>query len=123
MPAGTYTWLVDQGALSTFTFQVRDDEGDPIDTTGLDGRGQIRLAPGSASLVGSLLVEVIDHTTGTWRVSCLPAALAGYDFGVRKSAADRVVCHYDVELYDPLDVTNVTRWLQGEARVSVEVTK
>jgi len=123
MGAATYNWNIDQGSLATFQFQVKDDAGVPIDTTGLTGRGQIRTAPGSSVLVGALVVEVIDHTTGTWRVSCLPATLAGFSFGIRKSASDRVVCHYDVELYDALDVENVTRWLQGEARISVEVTK
>lgn len=121
MPAATYNWLVDQGSLAEFTFQIKDSDGVAINTTGLSGRGQIRTAPGG-SLVGNLTVTVVDHATGTWKVQCLPAALANYAFGVRTGASDRVVCHYDVELYDAADVTDVTRWLQGQARISVECT-
>lgn len=122
MPAAVYHWSVDQGSLAEFTFQIRNEDGDPINTTGLSGRGQIRTAPGGI-LVGDLTVTVVNHSSGLWRVACLPATIAGYDFGVRTGASDRVMCHYDVELYDALDVTNVTRWLQGQCRISVECTK
>jgi len=122
MPAATYNWDIDQGAKNVLNFTIATDAGVPIDTTGLSGRGQIRVAPGSSVLVGTLTVAVVDHALGQWRVTCLPAALDAYVFGSRRNAADRVICHYDVELYDAADVTDVTRWLQGEAKISVQVT-
>lgn len=123
MPAADYPWTIEQGARTTFDFALKNPDGSPRDTTGLLGRGQVRPGPGSAKLVGNLLVEVLDHTAGSWRVTCTPAALASYGFGQRKSATDRVTCHYDIELYDPDDPTYVDRVIQGEARISVEVTK
>lgn len=120
--AGRYDWTIAQGSTSRRSIQLKNDDGDPINTTGLSGRGQIRTAPGGTK-VCDLVVEVVDHTTGRWQMSALAAATAAYDFGVRKSNTDVVTCYYDVELYDPGDVTDVTRWLEGKAIISVECTK
>ena len=123
MPAATYHWKIEQGASAELLVSLKDSTGAPWDTTGLLGRGQVRPSPGSAKLVGQLVVEVIDHEAGAWRGTCPPSALAGYPFGPRRSADDLVICHYDVELYDPDDPTRVYRVLQGEARISLEVTR
>ena len=126
MSAARYDWTIPQGSYATFDFKLRDSEGDPIATTGLSGRGQIRTTPGSTALVGTLTVTAVDHADGHWRVECLPAALSGYAFGERdrtKGHSDLVVCWYDVELYDPEDATNVRRRVEGKALISVEVTK
>lgn len=117
-----HSWIIEQGALSEFQFQLKDDADEPINTTGLSGRGQVRSAPGG-TLYGDLTVSVVNHLTGTWKVQCLPAALANYAFGARKNSTDFVMGAFDVELYDPADVTNVKRWIQGDVRISVECTK
>jgi len=120
-----YDWTIRQGSYEFFDFKLRDSDGDPIVTTGLSGRGQIRTTPGATALVGTLTVTVVDHSDGHWRVECLPAALVGYNFGERdrtKGHGDLVVCWYDVELYDAADVTDVQRRVEGKASISVEVT-
>ncbi len=119
----TFDWTIRQGSYESFEFELADDEGEPYDCTGLLGRGQIRVKPGAPSVVGALVVTLVGAPTAKWRVECLPAALASYNFGIRKSADDLVECHYDVELYDPLDTTRVDRRIQGKALISVETTK
>lgn len=116
-------WEIPQGSYQYFDFHVADDDDVPFDCTGLLGRGQIRPRPGAPTLVGNLTVTAVDASIGHWRVECLPAALAGYNFGPRKSATDYVECHYDVEIYDPEDPTRVDRRIAGKALISVEVTK
>jgi len=115
-----YDWDISQGSLASFPFQLKQGET-PIPTTGLSGRGQIRIAPGGAK-VCDLVVEAVDHSTGLWTVTALPAATSAYNFGARSGINDPVVCCYDVELYDPSDATNIRRWLEGEARIWVECT-
>lgn len=115
-----YDWEISQGSLASFPFQLK--QGDtPIPTTGLSGRGQIRIVPGGEK-VCDLVVAVVDHTTGSWTVTALPAATSAYNFGARSGINDPVVCCYDVELYDPSDATNIRRWIEGEARIWVECT-
>jgi hypothetical protein len=118
-----FDWPIRQGSYDSFEFTVKDDTGAAYDCTGLLGRGQIRTRPGSPNLVGTLTVTLVDAEAARWRVECLPVTLASYNFGIRKSATDAVECHYDVEVYDPLDVTRVDRRVAGKALISVEATK
>ena len=122
-PSATFDWPIRQDSYESFDFTVKDDTGAAYDCTGLLGRGQIRPRPGAPALVGNLTVTLVDAAAGHWRVECLPAALASYNFGIRKSAQDPVECHYDVEIYDPLDLTRVDRRVSGKAMISVEATK
>lgn len=122
-PAATFDWPIRQGSRESFEFDVADDDGEPYDCTGLLGRGQIRVRPGAPAVVGTLTVTLVDAAAGRWRVECLPATLASYNFGIRKSASDAVECHFDVEIYDPLDPTLVDRRIEGKAMISVETTK
>jgi hypothetical protein len=123
MPSETarYNWTINQGSLSERTFQLKDSDGVAINTTGLSGRGQIRTAPGG-TLVCTLVVAVVNHSTGTWKMTATPAATSAYSFGVRTSNENPATCYYDIELYDPGDATDVTRWLEGKAIIYPEVT-
>lgn len=117
-----YDWQIYQGSLASFKFR-KTVGGSPFPTTGLSGRGQIRLAPGSATKVCDLVVTLDDPDIYQWEVRALPAATAAYDFGARRNNTDPVICYYDVELYDPSDVTDVQAYVEGKAIIYPECTR
>lgn len=117
-----YDWRIYQGSVASFKFR-KEVGGVPFPTTGLSGRGQIRLAPGSPTKVCDLTVTLENAGIHQWEVKALPAATAAYDFGTQRNNTDPVTCYYDVELYDPSDATDVQAFVKGKAIIYPECTR
>jgi hypothetical protein len=121
MGAGVYNLTVEQGATKTLQVIYQDTSAAPIDLTGYDGRGQIRLKPTDAAPIGNFLVTVSDATGGVVDIVLPSTALVGVTFkGADYSA--KTTAAYDIELYTTGDA-DVIRLLNGKCLISPEVTK
>lgn len=129
--APTYTITADQG--STFLFTVTwtqpltvdqanagDTFGTPVDMTGYGARMQVRSAPGAPDLEidastanGMIVIGNPDPTDGSINVN-VPALL------MQNMAAASY--KYDLDIYSPAATPIVTRLVQGQFKVSAEIT-
>lgn len=126
MAAGTYDILIEQGATFSIILSLKDENFVAIDLTGLTFRGYIKKAFTDVTTEAEFNFEVLDQddeaTKGKVKVTLTPTQTA--DMTTNASGTSRTITTmvYDIESLN--NVTDeVTRWLQGEAKVSPEVTK
>ena len=118
--AGTYDLNINQGMTHKWEVTYNDDNGSPINLTGYQGRGQIRMNVNSPDVLCTLTVTVVTPLSG--RVDVLLPASETEGLSLRgRTAQDRTEAQYDVELENGSGT--VIRLLQGSAFISPEVTK
>lgn len=116
MAAGTYDFLIEQGATFTATITWRDVNDVPVNLTGYTARMQIRPSEASATVTLELTTANARITLGgsagtiSLNVTATDTALLGAGAYV-----------YDLELISGSAV--VTRLLQGAATIDAEVTR
>lgn len=119
--AGTYNLNINQGATHLWEVTYTDNEEQPIDLTGYQGRGQIRLNVNSPDVLCTFTVTVVGPEQG--RVDVLLPASQTEGLVLRgRTAQDRTEAQYDVEVFNTSD-GKVIRLLQGSAFISPEVTR
>lgn len=117
MPAGSYNFVVEQGATFTKIVTWFDDAGDPIDVTGYSAHLQVRATPDDTSVVLELQSTDGSITVGT----------TDGKFTLHVAAADTALLAPVVAVYD-LFVTApgtdpATRLLAGTFTVIAAVTR
>lgn len=128
MSAGRYSFTIEQGATLDFELAYKDSSNNPIDLTGYQGRMQIRPSVGSDTVYITLSSSLDDDGTGL--------NFSGSDglnpptsgtIGIFISAAsssllDFSEASYDLELATGSQYPIVTRLLEGNVKLSKNVT-
>lgn len=126
MPAGRYSFTIEQGATTSFQLQYSDSDGNPVDLTGYQARMQIRETIPSTVIICSLSSSLDSDGTGlnlSGSSGTLP--LASGSIGVYISAASSSNFDFDSAVYDIelVDGSEVVRLVQGRIKLDKEVTR
>jgi len=128
MSAGRYSFTIEQGATLDFELAYKDSDNNPIDLTGYQGRMQLRPSAGSdikyITLSSSLDLDgtglnfsgsdgLNPPTSGTIGIFISAESSSLLDFGEAV---------YDLELATGSQFPIVTRLLEGQVRLSKNVT-
>ena len=117
--AGTYNFDVNQGATKRFQVTYKDSLNNPIDLTGYQGRGAIKLRASDATPLAEFAVTITDPAAGLVSVELPATALSGV--ALRGQGYDqKTAAYYDIELYSG---SEVIRLLNGIVNISPEITK
>ncbi len=128
MSAGRYSFTIEQGATLDFELAYKDSDNNPVDLTGYQGRMQLRPSAGSdikyITLSSSLDADgtglnfsgsdgLNPPTSGTIGIfiSAASSSLLSFNEAV-----------YDLELATGSEFPIVTRLLEGQVRLSLNVT-
>ncbi len=128
MSAGRYSFTIEQGATLDFELAYKDSDNNPVDLTGYQGRMQLRPSAGSdikyITLSSSLDADgtglnfsgsdgLNPPTSGTIGIfiSAESSSLLSFNEAV-----------YDLELATGSEFPIVTRLLEGQVRLSLNVT-
>ena len=111
MAAGTYNFIVEQGA--TFTRQLTVKENDSLmNLTGYSVASKMRSTHDSSTVVGTFTCTVSNASGGIITVAMTSSTTADIEEGIYV---------YDLEITSGAGI--VTRLLQGEITVNPEVTR
>jgi len=128
MSAGRYSFTIEQGATLDFELAYKDSDNNPVNLTGYQGRMQLRPSAGSdikyITLSSSLDADgtglnfsgsdgLNPPTSGTIGVFISAESSSLLDFGEAV---------YDLELATGSQFPIVTRLLEGQVRLSLNVT-
>jgi len=131
MAAGKYSWTLEQGTTISFEIQYADSNGNPIDLTGYNGRMQLRdsyanspnstiyltlsssLNPDNTGLNFSGSNGTTPPTSGSIGIYISSCTSSMLTFGTAL---------YDLEIYSGSDCPYTVRLLEGQVRLSQEVT-
>ena len=126
MPAGRYSFVIEQGATFTVELQYKDGNGTPIDLTGYGGRMQIRPSIASSTIYASLSSSLNPDGTGiNFSGSNGYTPPTSGSIGLYISAASSSLLNFDLAVYD-LEIYSgsfVSRILEGQVKLSKEVTR
>lgn len=128
MSAGRYSFTIEQGATLDFELAYKDSNNDPIDLTGYQGRMQIRPSIGSDTVYITLSSSLDADGTGLNfnGSSGLNPPTSGtigiYISANSSSQLDFGEAVYDLELATGSDYPVVTRLLEGQIKLSKNVT-
>ena len=111
MAAGTYNFIIDQGA--TFTRQLTVKENNSVmDLTGYSVASKMRSTHDSGTVVGTFTCSITTATSGIITMAMTASTTAAIEEGIYV---------YDLEITSGSGT--VTRLLQGEVTVNPEVTR
>jgi hypothetical protein len=130
MPAGRYSFTIEQGSTISFEFQYKDSSGIPIDLTGYSGRMQIRPTVDSSTVYLSLSSSLNSDGTGlnfsgsNGTTPPTSGSIGLYIASCTSSMLNFDQAVYDLELYTSASgCPYVTRILEGQIKLSKEVTR
>lgn len=112
MPAGKYNIVVEQGADFSVQLVIKD-EGVPRDLSLYSARAQIRATKSSAAALATFTCTITDAVNGVLQMEMTNAVTKLLTPGEY---------YYDLELYTASDAY-VVRLLEGEVRITAEITK
>lgn len=109
-----------QGDRWAFEITITQANGNPMDLTNYAARGQIKKTLTDVTPVASLVCTISAPATGKVAVSLSAETTKT----IQAAAADYTKNKYlyDIEVYKPLDLTEVTTYLRGNLYVIPEVT-
>lgn len=126
MAAGRYSFVIEQGATTNFELRYTDSTGTPVDLTGCQARMQIRPNVASTDILLSLSSSLQSDGTGLnfSGSSNLNPPTSG-TIAVYISATTSSLLSFDQAVYDLelVSGTTVTRLLEGQVKLSKEVTR
>ena len=128
MSAGRYSFTIEQGATLDFELAYKDSDNEKIDLTDYQGRMQIRPSVGSDTVYITLSSSLDDDGTGlNFNGSDGLNPPTSGTIGVFISAAsssqlDFTEAVYDLEIASGSEYPIVTRLLEGQVRLSKNVT-
>lgn len=129
MSAGKYSFVIEQGATLSFELQYRDGTGTPISLSGYSGRMQIRPTVTSAEVYLTLSSSLNPDGTGlnfsgsNGATSPTSGSIGVYISSTTSSLLDFGQAVYDLEIYSSANPPVVTRLIEGNIRLSKEVTR
>ena len=128
MSAGRYSFTIEQGATLDFELAYKDSNNNPIDLTGYQGRMQIRPSAGSDTVYITLSSSLEPDGTGLNFSGSdgLNPPISG-TIGIFISANSSSLLNfneavYDLELATGSEYPVVTRLLEGQVKLSKNVT-
>lgn len=127
MPAGKYSFVIEQGATVNFELQYKDATNTPVDLSGYSAKMQIRSDYNDNSPVTYLTLSSSLQADGTGlnlSGSSGTTPVQSGSIGLYISAATSSMLTFETAKYDlELTVNNeVTRLLEGQVRISKQVT-
>ncbi len=126
MAAGRYSFVVEQGSTLNLELQYKDSSGNPINLTGYSGKMQIRPAVSSETVYLTLSSSLNADGTGlNFSGSSNLNPLTSGTIAIYISAPTSSQLTFDNAVYD-LELTSgtvVTRLLEGQIKLSKEVTR
>ncbi len=127
MAAAKYSFVIEQGATLDFQIDWTDENGSPMDLTGMHARMQVRPSVESSQIFLNLSSSLSDscgtglNLSGSNGITPLQSG----SIGVYVSAASSSVLNFGEAYYD-LEVVNgceVYRLLEGKVKLSKNVTR
>lgn len=126
MSAGKYSFVIEQGSTLDFEIQYKDSSNTPINLTGYSGKMQIRPTIDSSDTIITLSSSLASDGTGlNFSGSNGTTPPTSGSIGIYISAASSSLFTFTNAVYD-LEITTgsrVTRILEGNVRLSKEVTR
>lgn len=126
MAAGKYSFVIEQGSTLDFEIQYKDSNNNPINLSGYSGKMQIRPTIDSADPIITLSSSLaLDGTGLNFSGSNGTTPPTSGSIGIYISAASSSIFTFTNAVYD-LEITTgsrVTRILEGNVRLSKEVTR
>jgi hypothetical protein len=119
MTAGIYNATIDQGATWSVTVTYKDSTGAPINLTGYTARMQVR-----ANVTSNTVIATLSTTAGSEGTITLGGTAGTVDLLISATNTAALTTGqyvYDLELVSGGGV--VTRLLEGNFKVSAEVTR
>ena len=127
MAAAKYSFVIEQGATLDFQIDWTDENGSPMDLTGMHARMQVRPSVESSQIFLNLSSSLSDSCGTGLNLSGSNGTtpLQSGSIGVYVSAASSSVLNFGEAYYD-LEVVNgceVYRLLEGKVKLSKNVTR
>ena len=111
MAAGTYNFIMDQGATFTRTLTVKEN-GSAMNLTGYSVASLMRSTHDSSTVVGTFTCTISNASGGIITMSMTASATG---------AIEEAIYVYDLEIASGSGT--ITRLLEGEVTVNTEVTR
>jgi len=128
MSAGRYSFTIEQGATLDFELAYKDSSNNPIDLTGYQGRMQIRPSVGSDTIYITLSSSLdLDGTglnfSGSDGLNPPTSGTIGIFISANSSSLLNFnEASYDLELATGSEFPIVTRLLEGNVKLSKNIT-
>jgi|TARA_R110000772_G_scaffold218653_1_gene329204 hypothetical protein len=129
MSAGRYSFTIEQGATLDFELAYKDSNNDPINLTGYQGRMQIRPSVGSDNIYITLSSSLEPDGTGlnfSGSDGLNPYTSGTIGIFISAQSSSQLSWNgesvYDLELSTGSEFPIVTRLLEGQVRLSPNVT-
>lgn len=129
MSAGKYSFIIEQGATLSFEIQYKDSNNTPISLSGYSGRMQIRPTVDSSQVYLTLSSSLNPDGTGlnfsgsNGATPPASGAIGIYISSTTSSLLDFNQAVYDLEIYSSATPPVVTRLIEGNIKLSKEVTR
>lgn len=132
MAAGKYSFVIEQGTTVNFEIQYKDSTGQPIDLSGHGAKMQLRSGYADDSPTTYLTLSSSRNPDGTGlnfsgssgTIPPTSGTIGIYISPYTSSALTFSSAYYDLEIYSGSgDNYVVTRLLEGQVRLSKEVTE
>ena len=126
MPAGKYSFTIEQGSTTTFEIQYKDNTNTPINLSGYGARMQVRSVVDSSTILLTLSSSIAPDGTGlNMSGSNGTTPVQSGSIGLYISAATSSNLSFGEAVYD-LEIhsgNTVYRILEGCVKLSKEVTR
>lgn len=129
MAAGRYTFVIEQGTTVNFEIQYKDSNNVPIDLSGHSARMQLRPTIESNSVYLTLSSSLNPDGTGlnmsgsNGTTPPTSGSIGIYISACTSSLLSFDTAYYDLEIYSGADCPVTTRVLEGQIKLSKEVTR
>jgi hypothetical protein len=129
MSAGKYSFVIEQGATLSFELQYKDGTNTPISLSGYSGRMQIRPTVDSSEVYLTLSSSLNPDGTGlnfsgsNGTTPPTSGSIGVYISSTTSSLLSFNQAVYDLEIYSSATPPVVTRLIEGNIRLSKEVTR
>jgi len=129
MAAGKYSFVIEQGTTVNFEIQYKDSNNAPIDLTGYTARMQLRPTVESNTVYLTLSSSLnpdgtglnMNGSNGTTPPSS--GSIGIYIASCTSSLLSFDTAYYDLEIYSGSTCPVTTRVLEGQIKLSREVTR
>jgi hypothetical protein len=127
MAAGKYNFVIEQGATTDFQIEYKDGNNDPVDLTDYSGRMSIKSAIGGdvyINLSSSLgpCGTGLNFSGSNGDNPPTSGSIGIFISAVSSSALDFTEGVYDLEIYSGSNCEYVIRLLEGNVKLSKQVT-
>ena len=131
MAAGKYSFVLEQGTTINFEIQYKDSNGNPINLTGYSGKMQIKSNYADDSPIVYLTLSSSRNSDGTGlnfsgsngTTPPTSGSIGIYISSCTSSLLNFNTALYDLEIYSGSNCPYTIRLLEGQVRLSQEVTR